>query len=118
MPVRQDFLIVSLVKGRVGFFVESMNEGWEKSKHRENARPAGLFAGLLGISHAGKIKEVLKCLPGKAFCRGKVGGVGRFRRIGRIGQIGRIGREGGGLFVGVVDGRSENARPAGLFAGL
>ena len=35
----------------------------------ENARPARLFAGLLGISHVGKIKEVLKCLPGKAFSR-------------------------------------------------
>ena len=47
MPVRQSFLIVSLVKGKVGFFVESMNEGWEKSKHRENACLARLFAGLL-----------------------------------------------------------------------
>ena len=42
----------------------------------ENARPAGLLSGLLGISHAGKVKEVLKCLPGKAFCRAvKTGGV-------------------------------------------
>jgi len=43
---------------------------------------------------------------------GKVGGVGR------VGRVGRIGREGGGLIVVGVDGRSENARPAGLFAGL
>ena len=54
-------------------------------------------------------------MQGKDRKGGKVGGVARFRRIERIG---RIGREGSGLFVVVVDGRSENARPAGLFAGL
>ena len=56
MPVRQDFL-----------------QGCE---NRRDHRYRGDFsfyipftAGLLGISHAGKMKEVLKCLPGKAFCR-------------------------------------------------